>query len=71
MYLKNQLIVFAFLIFLALSITPLQKNNQLTKAQTSSSHPSLSATSKANTKKDVKATEVAKTVGSEAKNLKK
>jgi hypothetical protein len=60
MYHKNQLVVFAFLILLTLSITPLLKNSQQNKSQTSSNHPTPSSISKANTTKDAKATEVAK-----------
>jgi hypothetical protein len=68
MHLKNQLLIFTFLLLLASSITPSQKNNPQTNPPTLVSHPSLSIQTKTNKSKELKVVEVAKTGTSEAKN---
>lgn len=68
MHLKNQLLVFALLILLALSITPTHKNEQPNKAPTSTVHTRPAVQSKVNATKDGKVTEVAKTASTSAKN---
>ena len=68
MYLKYQLLIFAFLLLLGYSITPTLKNNPQNNPPPLASHPSPSTQTKANKTKDLKVSEVAKTGTSEVKN---